>query len=57
LGKTGIEKITLVGFVANTCIASTRRFGMELGYRATLGKDATAAFDHEPMGRQTLGRV
>ena len=35
----------LVGFVANTCIESTARFGMELGYHVTLIKDATAAFE------------
>ena len=49
LKQLGIEKIILVGFVANTCIESTARFGMELGYHVTLVKDATAAFDHESM--------
>ena|SRR5438552_9615808 len=39
----------LTGFVANTCIESTARFGMELGYHVTLIKDATAAFDAEGM--------
>jgi nicotinamidase-related amidase len=29
-----MEKIILVGFVANTCIESTARFGMELGYHS-----------------------
>jgi len=49
LTQRGIEKIILVGFVANTCIESTARFGMELGYHVTLIKDATAAFDAEGM--------
>jgi nicotinamidase-related amidase len=49
LKQRGIEKIILVGFVANTCIESTARFGMELGYHVTLIKDATAAFDAEGM--------
>ena len=49
LKQRGIEKIILVGFVANTCIESTARFGMELGYHVTLIKDATAAFDEEGM--------
>jgi nicotinamidase-related amidase len=49
LKQRGIEKIILVGFVANTCIESTARFGMELGYHVTLVKDATAAFDSEGM--------
>jgi nicotinamidase-related amidase len=44
LKQWGIEKIILVGFVANTA-----RFGMELGYHVTLIKDATAAFDAEGM--------
>ena len=35
--------------VANTCMESTARFGMELGYHVTLIKDATAAFSHEGM--------
>ncbi|HEX2714089.1 MAG TPA: isochorismatase family protein [Candidatus Acidoferrales bacterium] len=43
----GIEKIIRVGFVANTCIEGTARFGMELGYRVTLVRDATAAFEPE----------
>jgi hypothetical protein len=29
-----IEKIILIGMLANTCIESTGRFGMELGYHA-----------------------
>ena len=41
--------IILVGFVANTCIESTARFGMELGYHVSLIKDATAAFEPEGM--------
>jgi nicotinamidase-related amidase len=49
LKQHGIEKIILVGFVANTCIESTGRFGMELGYHVTLVKDATAAFSREGM--------
>jgi nicotinamidase-related amidase len=35
--------------IANTCIESTSRFGMELGYHVTLVKDATAAFSREEM--------
>jgi nicotinamidase-related amidase len=49
LKQRGIEKIILVGFVANTCIESTARFGMELGYHVTLIKDATAAFEQAGM--------
>lgn len=49
LKQHGIQKIILVGLVANSCIESTGRFGMELGYHVTLVKDATAAFSHEGM--------
>jgi nicotinamidase-related amidase len=37
----GLE-IILVGFVSNTCVEGAARFGMELGYDATLVRDATA---------------
>ena len=47
LKQRGIQKIILVGMVANTCIEATARLGMELGYHVTLIKDATAAFSHE----------
>jgi nicotinamidase-related amidase len=49
LTQRGIEKIILVGLVANTCVESTARFGMELGYHVTLITDATAAFEREGM--------
>jgi nicotinamidase-related amidase len=49
LKQRGIQKIILVGMVANTCVEGTARLGMELGYHVTLIKDATAAFSHEGM--------
>ena len=49
LKQHGIEKIILVGVIANSCIESTGRYGMELGYHVTLVTDATAAFNHEGM--------
>jgi nicotinamidase-related amidase len=49
LKQHGIRKIILVGLIANSCIESTARFGMELGYHVTLVSDATAAFSHEGM--------
>jgi nicotinamidase-related amidase len=49
LKQHGIEKIILIGMLANTCIESTGRFGMELGYHVTLVKDATAAESWEEM--------
>jgi len=49
LKQRGIQKIILVGMIANTCIEATARLGMELGYHVTLVKDATATFSHEGM--------
>ena len=44
-----ISHLILIGMIANTCIETTGRFGMELGYHVTLVKDATAAFSPEAM--------
>lgn len=49
LKQHGIEKLILVGLIANSCIESTARYGMELGYHVTLVPDATAAFSAEGM--------
>jgi nicotinamidase-related amidase len=49
LTQRGISQLVLVGMVANTCIESTARYGMELGYHVTLVTDATAAFSKEAM--------
>lgn len=49
LKQRGIRKIILVGVVANSCIESTGRWGMELGYHVTLVRDAAAAFSAEGM--------
>jgi nicotinamidase-related amidase len=49
LKQHGIQKIVLVGFIANSCVEATARMGMELGYHVTLIKDATAAFNPEGM--------
>jgi nicotinamidase-related amidase len=49
LKQRGIQKIILVGMIANTCIEATGRFGVELGYHVTIIKDAIAAFSHEGM--------
>ncbi|MGH9532107.1 MAG: isochorismatase family cysteine hydrolase [Terriglobales bacterium] len=49
LKQRGIIKVIVVGMLANTCIESTSRFAMELGYHVTLVKDATAAFSRERM--------
>jgi nicotinamidase-related amidase len=42
-----IDHIILAGMRANTCIDSTARYGVELGYHVTLIKDGIAAFNWE----------
>jgi nicotinamidase-related amidase len=49
LKQRRIEKITVVGMAANTCIEGTARGGAELGYHVTLVRGATAAFSPEAM--------
>ncbi len=49
LKQHGITHVVIVGLLANTCIESTARFAMELGYHVTLVRDATAAFAPEMM--------
>ena len=49
LKQHGITHVILLGLLANTCIESTGRFAMELGYHVTLVRDATAAFRKEMM--------
>jgi nicotinamidase-related amidase len=49
LTQRAITHIIPVGMIANTCIESTARFGMELGYHVTLVRDATAAFTRDGM--------
>jgi len=39
----------LIGLLANTCIETTGKFAVELGYHVTLVRDATAAFSMEAM--------
>ena len=49
LKQKGITHVIIVGLLANTCIESTGRFAMELGYHVTLVRDATAALKPEMM--------
>lgn len=49
LRQRGITHVVLIGLVANTCIETTARFAVELGYHTTLVRDATAAFDASAM--------
>ena len=49
LKQRGIEKIIIIGMMANTCIEGTARSGAELGYHVTLVPDATTAFSRGAM--------
>lgn len=45
LKQHGVDHIVLAGMRANTCIESTLREGVELGYHTTVLSDAVAAFN------------
>jgi nicotinamidase-related amidase len=49
LRQHGITHVIIVGLLANTCIESTGRYAMEIGYHVTLVRDATAAVSGEMM--------
>jgi nicotinamidase-related amidase len=49
LRQHGMTQVIIIGLLANTCIESTGRYAMELGYHVTLVRDATAAFSHDMM--------
>lgn len=49
LKQHGVEKVIVVGMLANTCIETTGKYAAELGYHVTLVRDATAAFSSEAM--------
>ena len=49
LKKHGIHKLIVVGMIAHTCLESTVRFAAELGYDATVVKDATADYSDQHM--------
>lgn len=49
LKQHGISHVIVVGLLADTCIESTARYAMELGYHVTLVRDATAAFTQDRM--------
>ena len=49
LRQHGIRRVILIGMLANTCLETTGKFAVELGYHVTLVRDATAAFSTEAM--------
>jgi nicotinamidase-related amidase len=49
LKQKGISHLIMIGLIANTCVETTSRFAVELGYRVTLVRDATAAASTDAM--------
>ncbi len=49
LKQHGINRLLIAGNRANTCVESTGRYAVELGYHATLISDAIAAFNEVEM--------
>jgi nicotinamidase-related amidase len=49
LKQKRISHLIMIGLIANTCIETTSRFAVELGYHVTLVRDATAAASPEAM--------
>lgn len=43
LRQHGVQRVVLAGMLANTCVESTGRYALELGYHVTFLKDAVAA--------------
>jgi nicotinamidase-related amidase len=49
LKKHGIHQLIVTGLIAHTCIEATVRYAAELGYDATVVRDATADYSDEMM--------
>jgi ureidoacrylate peracid hydrolase len=49
LKRHGIQKLIVAGLIAHTCLESTVRFAVELGYDVTVVKDATADYTEQFM--------
>lgn len=49
LKQHDIDRVILIGMLANTCIEATGRMAMELGYHVTLVRNATATYSWEHM--------
>ena len=49
LKKHGIHKLIVIGLIAHTCMEATVRYAAELGYEATVVRDATADFSDVEM--------
>ena len=49
LKRHGIQKLIVAGLIAHTCVESTVRFAVELGYDVTVVKDAIADYSEQFM--------
>jgi len=49
LKKHGIHQLIIIGLIAHTCVEATVRYAAELGYEATIVKDATADYSDQEM--------
>ena len=47
--RQGVHQLIVIGLLAHTCLESTVRFAAELGYQATVVKDATASYSDVQM--------
>ena len=47
LRQHGIDHVVVVGMTTNTCVESTARYAVEMGYHTTLLTDAVASFSME----------
>ena len=47
LRQHGIDHVVVVGLASNTCVESTARYAVEMGYHTTLLTDAVATFSME----------
>jgi nicotinamidase-related amidase len=49
LKRHGIQKLIVAGLIAHTCVESTVRFAVELGYDVTVVRDAIADYSEHFM--------
>jgi nicotinamidase-related amidase len=49
LKRHGIHHVIVMGLIAHTCVEATVRFAAELGYEASVVKDATADYSDKEM--------
>lgn len=49
LKQRKMAKVIVIGLLANTCVETTSRYAVDLGYHVTLVRDATATYTMEMM--------